>query len=82
MCACVCLCVCVCVSIIIIIPCVYYNTNIMNVCIIIMNVGMYDLINILLYLLFVCVFVCVRACVCGVCVHRYSISVVYVCVFA
>ena len=63
MCACVCLCVCVCVSIIIIIPCVYYNTNIMNVCIIIMNVGMYDLINILLYLLFVCVRVCVCMCV-------------------
>ena len=40
-------CVCVCVSIII--PCVYYNTNIINVCIIIMNVGIYDLINILLY---------------------------------
>ena len=55
--------VCVCVSIIIIIPCVYYNTNIMNVCIIIMNVGMYDLINILLYLLFVCACVCVRVCV-------------------
>ena len=32
----------------IIIPCVYYNTNIINVCIIIMNVGIYDLINILL----------------------------------
>ena len=61
----VCVCVCVCVSIIIIIPCVYYNTNIMNVCIIIMNVGMYDLINILLYLLFVCV--CVRVCVWCVC---------------
>ena len=40
----------------------YYNTNIINVCVIIMNVGIYDLINILLYLLFVCVFVC------GVCV--------------
>ena len=72
------MCVCVCVSIII--PCVYYNTNIINVCIIIMNVGIYDLINILLYLLFVCVFVCVRVCVrvcvcvcvCGVRVHRYS----------
>ena len=56
--------VCVCVSIII--PCVYYNTNIMNVCITIMNVGIYDLINILLYLLFVCVRVC--ACVCVWCV--------------
>ena len=55
---CVCLCVCVCVCVSIIIPCVYYNTNIMNVCFIIMNVGIYDLINILLYLLFVCVFVC------------------------
>ena len=66
MCACVCLCVCVCVSIII--PCVYYNTNIINVCIIILNVGTYDLINILLYLLFVCVFVCVCACVCVRCV--------------
>ena len=64
MCACVCLCMCVCVSIII--PCVYYNTNIINVCVIIINVGIYDLINILLYLLFVCVFVCVRVCVCGV----------------
>ena len=63
---CVCVCVCVCVSIII--PCVYYNTNIINVCTIIMNVGIYDLINILLYLLFVCVFVCVHACVCVVCV--------------
>ena len=35
---------------------------------------------------FVClcvrVCVCVCVCVCGVCVHRYSISVVYVCVFA
>ena len=74
------MCACVCVSIII--PCVYYNTNIMNVCIIIMNVGIYDLINILLYLLFVCVRVCVWCvvCVCGVCMHRYSISVVYVCV--
>ena len=61
---CVCVCVCVCVSIII--PCVYYNTNIINVCIIIMNAGIYDLINILLYLLFVCVRACV--CVCGVCV--------------
>ena len=60
-----CVCVCVCVSIII--PCVYYNTNIMNVCFIIMNVGIYDLINILLYLLFVCVFVCVCGvwCVCA-----------------
>ena len=34
----------------------------------------------------VCVCVCVRVCVvcvvcvCGLCVHRYSISVVYVCV--
>ena len=56
-----------CVSIII--PCVYYNTNIINVCIIIMNVGIYDLINILLYLLFVCVCACVCVwCVCGVCV--------------
>ena len=76
-------CVFVCASIII--PCVYYNTNIMNVCIIIiMNVGIYDLIYILLYLLFVCVCVCVVVwlCVCGVCVHRYSISVVYVCVCA
>ena len=43
------------------------NTNIINVCIIIMNVGIYGLINILLYLLFVCVFVCVHVCVC-VCV--------------
>ena len=32
----VCMCVCVCLSIII--PCVYYNTNIIDVCIIIMNV--------------------------------------------
>ena len=30
----------------------------------------------------VCVCMCVCVCVCGVCVHRYSISVVYVCVFA
>ena len=76
---CVCVFVCVCVSIII--PCVYYNTNIINVCVIIMNVGIYDLINILLYLLFVCVFVCVRAC--GVCVHRYSMCMcVCVCVCA
>ena len=52
-----CACVCVCVSII---PCVYYNTNIINVCVIIMNVGIYDLINILLYLLLVCVW-----CVCA-----------------
>ena len=65
MCVCVFVCVCVCVSIII--PCVYYNTNIMNVCFIIMNVGIYDLINILLYLLFVCVFVCVHVCVWCVC---------------
>ena len=66
------------------IHCVYYNTNNINVCIIIMNVGIYDLINILLYLLFVCVFVCVRACVCVcvcvvcvwcACVHRYSMCV-------
>ena len=68
-------CVCVCVSIII--PCVYYNTNIINVCIIIMNVGIYDLINIL-YLLFVCVFVCVRACVC-VCVVCVCVCVWCVC---
>ena len=48
----------------------YYNTNIINVCVIIMNVGIYDLINILLYLSFVCVFVCVCVwcVVCGVCV--------------
>ena len=30
----------------------------------------------------VCVCLCLCLCVCGVCVHRYSISVVYVCVFA
>ena len=29
-----------------------------------------------------CVRACVRACMCVVCVHRYSRSVVYVCVFA
>ena len=73
-----CVCVCVCVSIII--PCVYYNTNIINVCLIIMNVGIYDLINILLYLLFVRVW-----CVCALILHVYVcvcalILHVYVCV--
>ena len=65
MCACVCLCVCVCVCVCvsIIIPCVYYNTNIMNVCIIIMNVGIYDLIN-FNYIYYLCVRVCVW-CVCA-----------------
>ena len=54
-----------CVSIII--PCVYYNTNIMNVCFIIMNVGIYDLINIIIFIICVCVRVCVHVCVWCVC---------------
>ena len=68
---CVCVCVCVCVSIII--PCVYYNTNIINVCIIIiMNVGIYDLINyFIIFIICVCVRVCacVRACIDTPCVY-------------